>query len=102
MDGTARSSSASPTLIRKGTIAFASESAAGCAVTGDDANSGLSANEAWQRVSHAMSAVPAGSHVVHLAPGVYSDDGGELYPLTRPEGMIFKHHIRTSDACRSG
>ena len=49
-------------------------------VNGDDANSGASPAEAWRHVSYAAGVAAAGD-LVHLAPGVYSAAGGEVWPL---------------------
>ena len=57
------------------------------ATTGDDSRSGTSPREAWRHVSYALAVVPSGDHTVHLAPGVYSTEGGEVWPLPIRDGI---------------
>lgn len=56
-------------------------------VAGDDANSGLAPDDAWRRITHAMSVLTAGGHVLHLAPGLYDAAGGEVFPLPLRYGV---------------
>ena len=53
------------------------------AVNGSDANSGATPAEAWRRVSFAFDTLAGAGvgHTIHLAPGVYSQAAGEVYPL---------------------
>ena len=56
------------------------------AVGGGDANSGTSATDAWKTVTHALTVVPGGGDVVHLAAGVYDEALGEVFPWSPPRG----------------
>src|SRR5205085_2036696 len=51
---------------------------------GSDANDGLAPATAWQTLTHALAQVPipvTGDHVVHVAPGTYSQTSGETFPI---------------------
>jgi len=53
------------------------------AVTGNDADSGVTRQFAWRTLTHALAAIPAGTalapNVLHVAAGTYGT--GELFPL---------------------
>ncbi len=53
---------------------------------GSDANSGLTADEAFQTITYALANARSGETVV-VAPGVYDITGGERFPLMVPPGV---------------
>ena len=50
------------------------------AVNGDDANTGLAADQAWKTITHAVSEATPGT--IHIAAGTYAaSTNGETFPL---------------------
>jgi len=57
------------------------------ALTGNNANDGLTPQTAWRTITHAVATVPGNPETVHVAPGVYDSLLGESFPLQPHEGI---------------
>ena len=73
---------ASPVAASPGTTYYVN------AATGDDGNTGLSPDQAWKTITHAVNTVPAGGsladpNIIQVAAGTYNNTtNGEIFAIT--------------------
>ncbi len=60
------------------------------AVQGDDVSGDGSTGNPWRTISHSVQSLPAGTHRILIAPGVYDLGQGETFPIEPPLGTTLE------------
>ncbi|MEQ8765774.1 MAG: right-handed parallel beta-helix repeat-containing protein, partial [Planctomycetota bacterium] len=60
------------------------------AINGDDINGDGSAGNPWRTITHSVQLLPAGTHRILIAPGVYDLGHGETFPIEPPLGTTLE------------